>query len=120
MVTIVLVLVLFTTPAAAAGTTPRVLVDTWCVDDAMTKNTSQDVTFYKRQRQCKTAEDTLIIAADRMIAAEEVSCKLLEVEAAGGAWRLLHSCRHVSGDHFVSDAWYSLSDRNTLRVQSGN
>jgi hypothetical protein len=78
------------------------------------------VTFYKRQRQCKTAEDSVIVAADRMIVAGEVGCKLLEVEAARGAWRLLHSCRHVSGDHFVSDAWYSLSDPNTLRVKSGN
>jgi len=86
----------------------------------MTK-TPEGVTFYKRQRQCETAEDSIVILPDRMIAAGEVGCKLLEVEAARGAWRLLHSCRHLSsGDHSVSDAWYSLSDPNTLRVKSGN
>jgi hypothetical protein len=105
-------------PALASATTPRVLLGTWCVYDA-TSETQEGVTLYKRRGQCETAEDSIVIAPDRMFVAGEVGCKLLEVEAARGAWRLLHSCRHVSsGDHFVSDAWYSLSDPNTLRVQN--
>jgi hypothetical protein len=118
LLTVVAALAALSSPAAAAATTPRVLVGTWCVYDAMTK-TPEGVTFYKRRGQCETAEDSIVIAPDRMIAAGEVGCKLLEVEAARGAWRLLYSCRHVSsGDHFVSDAWYSLSDPNTLRVET--
>jgi hypothetical protein len=104
-------------PALAAAITPQVLLGTWCVYDTTTEM-PEGVTFYNRRGQCETAEDSIVIAPDRMIVAGEIGCKLLEVEAARGAWRLLYSCRHVSGDHFVSDAWYSLSDPKTLRVQN--
>lgn len=102
-------------PALAAATTPRVMLGTWCVYDAATA-TPEGVTLYKRRGQCESAEDSIVIAPDRMIVAGEVGCKLLQVEAGRRAWRLLYLCRHIA--HFVSDAWYSLSDPNTLRVQN--
>ena len=102
--------------AAAAEKTPRVLVGTWCIDSAVTQ-VPEGTGFYKRKRRCEAAEDEVVVTPDRMLVAGEVNCKLLEVEAGRGAWRLSYSCRHMNGEHWVSDAWYRLSTSNTLRVE---
>jgi hypothetical protein len=114
-------LALCASPAAAVDRLPQELVGNWCVDHSAlatgpTDKPSAEITMYRRARQCKADEDSLIVRSDRLFIDGEVECKILQILSLtrNEAQHLKFRCRHVNGDTWIFDAWMSVPAPNKL------
>jgi hypothetical protein len=118
-ITLIAALMLTGTGVYAAGRLPQKFVGMWCHASGSAEDPSST---YRRAKHCEWAEDEyFIMTPDRFAVAQEVSCKVIKVEAMTRPemYKVKIQCRHLTGETWEDSNWMAI-ERGRLIITGTN